>query len=234
MLELFYWPTIPGRGEFVRLVLEDLGLTYVDVARLDPDEGGGFEAVSAARQGAGFAPPILKDREQGLELNQTPMICAYLAESYGELPEHPTIRWQARAMACTIEDAVREAHDTHHPITVTRTYEEQQDAALAAAESFRNERLPSFVSYFERILDRNGGHLVASETTYVDLMLAQLWRGLSWAFPRRLARAEAPGIRELVARIEDRPKIRAYRASPRAIPFNMDGIFRRYPELDAD
>ena len=39
--ELHYWPRIQGRGEFVRLALEQAGAEYVDVARGPKSSGGG-------------------------------------------------------------------------------------------------------------------------------------------------------------------------------------------------
>jgi len=37
----------------------------------------------------------------------------------------------------------------------------------------------------------------------------------------------------LHGRVQERPRIAAYLASPRRIPFNEEGIFRHYAELDA-
>jgi hypothetical protein len=45
-----------------------------------------------------------------------------------------------------------------------------------------------------------------------------------------LATPELLALRE---RVRELPRIAAYLASGRRMPFNQDGIFRRYPELDA-
>ena len=237
--ELYYWPTIPGRGEFVRLVLEEAGALYVDVGRRPRNEGGGSEAVVAFYAGktAGhpvFAPPVLKFGE--LVLAQTAAICHFLGRRHGLSPHDEAGAAHALELQLTIADLVDEVHDTHHPISASLHYEDQKPAAKRRAANFVSERLPRFLDYFERVLRHNGGEvLVGASVSHADLSLFQALEGLAYAFPRAFARASetTPGVLALRERVRGRPRIAAYLASERRLPFNQAGIFRRYPELDA-
>jgi len=239
---LYYWPTIPGRGEFVRLLLEELGLPYVDVAR--SPEAGGVAAVAALRVGAGdgapaFAPPVLVPPGRGLEaaISQTAAIAAYLGETHGLAPADPIARAQCRAAMLTVMDVVAEAHDVHHPVATALVYEAQQAEALRRARWFVDERLGQRLRFFERLLDAGGGPwLVGAQLSYADFGLFQLLAGLEFAFPRAFASWSdvAPRQLELRAAVAERPNIAAYLRSSRRLPFSRQGIFRDYPELDGE
>ena len=237
--ELYYWPSIPGRGEFVRLVLEEAGVAYVDVGRRPRKEGGGVEAVLAFYQGTSaghpiFAPPVLRQGE--LVLAQTAAICDFLGRRHGLAPDDEAGRAHALELQLTIADLVDEVHDTHHPISASLYYEDQKPAAKRRAAHFVGERLPRYLEYFERVLRDNGsGVMVGKEPSHADLSLFQALEGLAYAFPRAFARAtgSTPGVLALRERVRARPRIAAYLASERRMPFNEEGIFRRYPELDA-
>lgn len=238
--KLYYWPMLPGRGEFVRLVLEEAGADYVDVARLPEDEGGGFAPLLAFVKGdppgqPGYAPPILVDGE--MVLAQSAAICAYIAERHGLAPDDEQGRKQALQLQLTVGDVSDEAHDTHHPISVALYYEDQKDAAQQAAQKFIDERMPRFLDYFERVIERSGGPwLMGDSLTYPDLSLFQLVEGLAYAFPRGFANVagDTPKVLSLRDRVAERPRIAAYLASERRLEFNEHGLFRHYPELDLD
>jgi glutathione S-transferase len=237
--ELYYWPNVPGRGEFVRLVLEDAGVRYDDVGRRPQREGGGVEAVVAywAGQREGhpvFAPPVLK--QDDLVLAQTAAICHFLGCRHGLAPDEEAGRMHALELQLTIADLVDEVHDTHHPISAALYYEDQKPAAKRRAKHFTSERLPRYLAYFERVLASSGsGVLVGAHVSHADLSLFQALEGLAYAFPRAFARssASAPGVLALREQVRARPRIAAYLASERRMPFNQEGIFRHYPELDA-
>ncbi|MGB5703731.1 MAG: glutathione S-transferase [Polyangiales bacterium] len=238
--QLYYWPILQGRGEFVRLVLEEAGAPYVDVARMPEAEGGGFKPLLAFVQGEQpghppYAPPVLVDGE--LVLAQSAAICAYLGERHGLAPDDPGRRKQALQLQLTVGDVADEAHDAHHPISAMLYYEDQKEAALQAAAKFREERLPNFLGYFERVIERSGGPwLMGGALTYPDLALFQLFEGLRYAFPNALADvcSSTPSVLALRDRVAARPRIADYLASPRRLPFNEHGVFRHYPELDSD
>lgn len=239
MYTLIYWSGLQGRGEFVRLVLEQAGVAYRDLARLPEDVGGGDKAVVAHLYGKGpgqpsFAPPILLDGD--FKLAQMPAICAYLAERHDLVAETATARSRALQLMLTVADVVNEAHDVHHPLGTSLYYEDQKDAALVAAKHFRKPRLATWLGYFEKVLADNGGvFLVGTQTSYVDLALFQLLEGLRYAFPKTMAPllTANPLVAALVERVSASARIAEYLASERRIPFNTDGIFRHYPELDA-
>jgi glutathione S-transferase len=232
--ELYYWPTIQGRGEFVRLALEAAGADYIDVAR----ESEGIAVMMRMMEHADhppFAPPFLRDGE--MVIGQTAAILLYLGARHGLAPKDPTGGLWTHQIQLTLSDFVAEAHDTHHPLGVGLYYEDQKQEALRRAQEFRDDRIPKFLNWFETILVRNPSgdrHLVGQSLTYADLSLFQVIEGLSYALPKATKRAlkKAPRVAALHAAVAERPRIKSYLASPRRIPFNEDGIFRRYPELD--
>ena len=235
---LYYWPTIQGRGEFVRLLLEDAGADYVDVARTK----GGMAAMSRFLAGneAGalpFAPPFVAVGDAVVA--QTANILAFLAPKLGLVPDDETLRAEASQIQLTIADVVGEAHDTHHPIAGGLYYEDQKREAKRRAEDFVKARMPKYLGWLEDVLARNaksgGQGLVGRELTYVDLSAFQVVAGLRYAFPNAMARLERklPRLVALHDRVAARPRIAAYLASERRLPFNQEGIFRRYPALDA-
>lgn len=234
--ELFYWPTIQGRGEFVRLALEQAGAEYIDVARAS-GPGRGMAAMQAlladeAIEHPPFAVPALRDGD--VLVAQTAAILLYLGPRLGLAPESEAGRLWTHQIQLTLADVVEEAHNTHHPVGSGLYYEDQKPEALRAAEHFL-ERLPRFLLWLETILQRSGGSwLVEDRLSYADLSAFQVVEGLRYAFPRatKAALAETPLLTGLVDRVRDLPNIAAYLKSDRRIPFNEQGIFRRYLELD--
>lgn len=235
--ELFYWPGIPGRGEFVRLALEAAGADYVDVAR-ESGPGMGVEAMLALLDDPElphppFAPPFL--RAGRLVIAQTANILFYLGPRLGLAPRAEAARLWAHQLQLTIADFVAEAHDTHHPLGAGLYYEEQKPAAKRRTKEFTAARMPKFLGYFERVLAAAGrGYMVGRNLTCADLSLFQVVAGLRYAFPKTMARLEPehPRLVALHDRVAAQPAVAAYLASPRRVPFNEEGIFRRYPELE--
>ncbi|TFZ02267.1 glutathione S-transferase [Ramlibacter henchirensis] len=238
--ELHYWPTIQGRGEFVRLALEAAGAPYSDVAR----EEGGMEAMehylsSADVRRPPFAPPFLVDGR--IVVAQTAAILMYLGPRLGLVGKSEADALWTHQLQLTIADFVTEVHDTHHPIASGLYYEEQQAEAQRRAADFRQSRLPKFMGWFEAVLERNprnaGGaapHLVGSRLSYADLSLFQVVEGLQYAFPKAARRVlkRAPLVATLHSGVAAHRRLGKYLASERRIAFNQQGIFRRYPELD--
>lgn len=231
--ELYYWTGIQGRGEFVRLALEDAGADYSDVAREQGDQVI-MPFLRGERSGARpFAPPFL--RSGRLVIAQVANILAYLGPRHGLAPASEAGRLQAMQLEQTITDAVAEAHDTHHPISNELYFADQRAEARKRAKAFREERIPKFLGYFEQILESGDGrHSVGRRHSYVDLSLFQLMSGLEYAFPKAMKKMQrrTTHLRALRDRVAERPNIAAYLTSERRIAFNEDGIFRHYPELD--
>jgi glutathione S-transferase len=238
--ELYYWPNIPGRGEFVRLALEEAGAHYVDVARRPESEGGGVKAMmKLMRDGNGLephAPPFLKVGDKLIA--QSANVLSYLAPRLHLVPDDEASRVSANQLQLTIADLVNEAHDVHHPIASSLYYEDQKTEAKRRAPIFLAERVPKFLGYFERVIEKNitgqGLHVLGAGVTYVDLSLFQLISGLTYAFPRGMKRIapKIPRLRALTEHVAARPRTAAYLASSRRLSFNEQGIFRHYPELD--
>jgi glutathione S-transferase len=238
--ELYYWPGIQGRGEFIRLALEEAGVPYVDVAKDPAGEAqavGKLQAVLGDAKAAhpAFAVPLLKAGD--LFISQTANILLYLGAHHGLAPADEAGRLWTHQLQLTIADWVGEIHDTHHPLGPTEYYQDQKPEAHKRTASFLKHRLPKYLGYFERVLKQNpsGDQFLAGSTlAYPDLSLFQLIEGLRYAFPRHQSRIETryPKVIGLHDRVSKRPRVAAYLVSGRRIPFNEDGLFRHYPELD--
>lgn len=228
--ELFYWPTIQGRGEFVRLALEEAGADYVDVAR---ERGGMERLMKLLKEGRhpSFAPPFLKAGE--LMIGQTSNILLFLGQHHGLAPLDEANGLWTHQLQLTIADLVAEVHDSHHPVSSSQYYEDQKPEARRRSAGFVKERIPKFLGYFERVLGKREW-LAGERLTYADLSLFQVIEGLRYAFPRAMEAMakDYPGLAGLRDRVAARPRIAAYLESPRRLPFSEEGIFRHYPELD--
>jgi glutathione S-transferase len=243
--QLHYWPGIPGRGEFVRLALEAGGADYVDVCRGDASDGLGVPAMlhyleDAAVPRPPFACPFLVDGR--LVIGQTAAILLYLGPRLALVPQGEADRLWAHQVQLTIADLVQEVHDLHHPIAGSLYYEDQKPEALRRAAEFRRERLAKFMAWFEAVLQRNRGNaarevprMIGGRLSYVDLSVFQLVDGLLYALPKATRRLlkDAPLVAALHAGVPRQRRLAAYLASERRLPFNEQGIFRHYPELDA-
>ncbi len=234
--ELFYWDGLQGRGEFVRLALEEAQAEYVDVAR-DPRGTAAMMAILGSKTEPliPFAPPFLRDGD--LIVSQVANILFYLGPKLGLAPRDEKLRFFANGLQMTIADCVAEVHDTHHPLATGQYYEDQKAAAKKRAADFIASRMPKYLGYFERVLQQNPAgamQAVGSELSYVDLSLFQLVDGLYYAFPRATRRLprQFPALSALHDAVQARPNIARYIESDRRLEFNESGIFRCYPELD--
>ena len=233
--ELYYWSEIQGRGEYVRLALEEAGADYDDVARQKGGEAKLMRMMEAPSiKTPPFAPPFLKAGK--LVIGQTANILLYLGGRHALAPKGEAGKLWVHQLQLTLADFVVEIHDTHHPIGTGLYYEDQKPEAQRRAQDFRGERLPKFLGYFERVLKQSGGpYLTGRRVSYADLSLFQVVAGLRYAFPKAMAKVETRHRRvcALHDAVAARPRIKTYLASDRRIPFNEMGIFRHYPELDA-
>ncbi len=234
--EFYYWPSIQGRGEFVRLALEEAGADYVDVARRPGKRG--VPAMMPFLEGKRglrppYAPPFLKAGK--LVIAQTAMILHYLGPRLGLSPRDEAGGLWLHQLQLTIADMVTHIHDTHHPVSGWLYYEQQRPAAILRTKDFWRYRVPKYLGYFERIVAKGGGpYVLGRRLSYVDLSLFQIVEGLRYAFPKRMKRFERkiPYLIELHDRVAKRPNTKAYLASKRRIPFSQWGIYRYFKELD--
>jgi len=233
--ELYYWPEIQGRGEFIRLALEEAGASYADVARRKGGEDRLVALLGSTRlDQPPFAPPFLKAGR--LMIAQTANILQYLGPRHGLAPKNEQGGLWVHQLQLTIADVVEEVHNTHHPIASALYYEQQRKEAKRYSREFWRRRPQKYLGYFERVLHRSGGPwLLGRRISYADLSLFQVVEGLRYAFPKSMRRLEPkiPGVVAVHDAVTERPRIAAYLASPRRIPFNEYGIFRHYKELDA-
>jgi glutathione S-transferase len=232
--QFYYWPQIQGRGEFVRLALEDAGASYDDVAR----KAGGMDKMLGMMNGRDkhppYAPPFLKAGK--LVIAQSAEILFYLGPRLKLAPREEAGRLWLHQLQLTVVDFVKEIHDTHHPIAGGLYYEDQKPEAKRFTDNFLKVRAPKYLGYFEKVLKKSGGATtLGRKVSYVDLSLFQLVEGLRYAFPNAMARiaCEVPRVVAVRDKLAERERIKTYLASPRRIPFNTMGVFRHYPELDA-
>src|SRR5205823_2244701 len=230
--EFYYWPTIQGRGEYVRLALEEAGADYTDVARSERGMTEMMKMMEARSGTPPFAPPFLKAGK--LVIGQTANILLYLGSRHGLAPKAEAGKLWVHQLQLTVTDLVAEIHDSHHPLGPSLYYEDQRGPAKKRSAEFWKERVPKYLGYFERLLQDNGFYLTGRRLSYADLSLFQIVEGLRYAFPKRMKAFErnTPGLLDLHDRVAARPGIKAYLASDRRIAFNEDGIFRRYRALD--
>ncbi|WP_375452273.1 glutathione S-transferase [uncultured Devosia sp.] len=231
--ELYYWTGIQGRGEYIRLALEEAGAPYRDVAREQGD--GVIEALAEQAQTPSFAPPVLKDGD--MVLGQVSAILLYLGEALDLAPQDRRLRLWVHQIQLTIADFVVEGHDAHHPLGAGQYYEDQKPEARRRSTDFRQQRVPKFLTWFETVLTRNplgSAHLAGDRISYADLSLFQIVAGLDYAFPKLMGRigGDYPNVRALHDAVAERPNISAYLRSQRRLPGNEDDLFRHYPELD--
>ncbi|MGO6819476.1 glutathione S-transferase [Rhizobium brockwellii] len=239
--ELYYWDGIQGRGEFVRLALEEAGADYIDITRQSGrgrGTGAMFEIMESENEPhIPFAPPFLKDGD--LIIPHVANILFYLGPKLGLAPENEGLRYVVNGLQLTVTDFVAEVHDTHHPIDMSLYYEDQKQEAKARSAAFIRDRIPKFLGYFERVLQQNPkgpDHIVGDAPTYVDLSLFQVIEGLTYAFPKAMAnhKAEYPALLALHDAVAKRPNIARYLKSSRRLGFSEEGIFRHYPALDGE
>ena len=233
--ELYYWPDTPGRGEFIRLALEEGDAVYADVARSKSGMAKMMKLLNGAGAHPPFAPPFLKLGKEIIA--QTANILLFLGGRLGLAPASEAGKLWTHQLQLTIADFVDEIHDTHHPIASSLYYEDQKREGKRRAADFRKNRMPKYLDYFEDVLKRNPQgerFLVGSRVTYADLSLFEIVGGLNYAFPRAFAREARrhKRIMTLAERVKERPRIAAYLASPRRLPYDQVGIFRHYRELD--
>jgi len=251
--ELLYHPGIPGRGEFIRLAFEAAGVPYTDVAN---DQKNGYDTVrkicmnqqeeSIDGNPPVFCPPCLRvpgagqDGKSALVISQTPNILFYLGERIGMVPEGDEVaKYYVNQVALTALDLNNEVHDTHHPIAVMKYYEDQKDESLKKATDVRENRIPKYLSYFNRVLKHNqpsgnGKYLVGDRLTYADTTVWQLLDGCFFAFPKEMA-ARTKEYPDLLVTFYENIKtehgVKEYLRSERRLKYSM-GVFRHYPELD--
>ena len=217
--ELYYWPSIQGRGEFIRLALEDAGADYVDVAR---KKNGVELMLKKLKQHRVFAPPFLCHGK--VVVAHTALILHYLGPRLGLAPKADTARLRLHQLQLTITDFLVEVHDTHHPIANSLYYEDQKAESLRRAKLFREQRIPKFLGYFET--------QATLPFSYVSLSLFQVMEGLRYAFPNAMQKTNYQNLARLHETVRERKKLKSYLMSKRRIPFNQSGLFRYYPELD--
>jgi glutathione S-transferase len=232
--ELWYWSGIPGRGEFVRLALEEARADYRDIALTEHGDEKMMAQMKAETHTPPLAPPFLKAGK--LTIAQTANILLFLGERHGLAPKADAGRFWVHQLQLTLADLVAEVHDAHYPVASGLYYEDQKPEAAKRSKNFREERLPKYLCYFDGILERNGTEWLAGKrVSYADLSLFHVVEGLRYAFPNTMKKLEKKygQLALLHDRVAKRPRIAAYLASNRRQPFNTEGIFRHYPELDA-
>jgi len=230
--QLWYWPDLPGRGEFIRLFCEAGEVDYTDMAR---EQGADalVEHMHGLEGRRPFAPPYIED--DGIVVGQTPLVLQYLSDKHGLGSGEMETDLQLFQLQIDIADFVEEVHSVHHPIAHDLFYADQMDAAFEKAGYFRAQRIPKFLIHFDNAIAAGGGPFsLGQQWSHVDTSLFQLMEGLDYAFPNYMKEMQGSwphleGLQGIVPEIEP---LAEYLASERRIEFSEDGIFRHYEELD--
>lgn len=238
--QLYYWPGIQGRAEFIRLALEEGGADYQDVALVPESKGGGVPAILKMLQARSdprppFAVPVLRAGRRLIA--QTPNILLFLGGPLKLAPADEAGRLWIQQLILTMLDLYVEIFHTHHPLGDGYAYEEQKAAARRRTRDFLKVRLPKFMTYFEHVLTCNRAHapwIAGARLTYADLSMAQVLAGLNYAFPKATGRAlrKRPRLARLQDAVFARPRIARYLRSGRRVPFSNEDLVRHYPSLD--
>tara|TARA_A100001391_G_scaffold7621_5_gene4898 strand:+ start:10017 stop:10736 length:720 start_codon:yes stop_codon:yes gene_type:complete len=234
--QLFYWPSIPGRGEFVRLFMEAAELEYEDVARTDGADALVEDLHARGGEEGGirpFAPPYLVDDD--VVIGQTALILLYLSDKEGLGSGDLATDLKLMQVQMDIADLVEEIHGSHHPIAPSLYYADQMDAAFEKAADLRATRIPKYLIHFDNALAANGGpFMLGDQWSHVDTSLFQLMEGLDYAFPNYMAQMQGTwaNLEALQTAVPDIEGLAPYLASERRMEFNEDGLFRHYEELD--
>ncbi|MCB2067741.1 MAG: glutathione S-transferase [Erythrobacter sp.] len=231
-LELWYWPEIPGRGEFIRLFCAAGEIDYVDMARVENADAL-VEHMHALEGMRPFAPPYIVDGD--VVIGQTPLILQYLSDREGLGSGEMEVDLKLFQLQMDIADFVQEVHSVHHPIASELHYADQMAEAFDRAQNFRANRLPKYLIHFDNALAANGGPFsLGQQWSHVDTSLFQVMEGLDYMFPNYMAAMQGswPYLEGLQGAVPEIDGLADYLASEERIEFNENGIFRHYEELD--
>ncbi|KAK6865519.1 glutathione S-transferase domain-containing protein [Apiospora arundinis] len=241
--ELIYYTGVPGRGEHVRLILEEAGAAYEDTQFLSFDKARENVTHWLGAGGHGnphyFAPPLFKHGD--LVISQTPNILLYLGPKLGLAGSQKDDVYRVNALALTALDGLsNEVHDSHHPIAVMLPYEDQKEESRRRSQYWIQNRLPSHLDYWQKVLKSDKGSpgpwLLGETFTYADLVLFQCLDGTMYAFPKAMKQARESGKYDKVFKlwedVKTRPNIATYLCSGRRQKYQDWGIYRHYPDND--
>lgn len=256
--KLIYPAPFPGRGEHIRLLLEEAGIPYTEGTVEEWQTLKSPESLGDDLNTPLFAPPFLQYGD--LTISQTPNILQFLAKQFdlaGD-PKDQYALYRINGLALTALDGLsNEVHDCHHPLGGNFYYEDAKDESLKRSRDYLKSRLPAFLGYLERVLQGKasgeGVWLHGDCFTYADLVLFQVGvgshhedlrlttlkclDGTKHQFPNAVKQAENSGqydrVFKLYQAVQERPKIKAYLQSDRRLKYG-NGVYRHYPELDVD
>ena len=195
--ELYYWPGIQGRGEFVRLALEEAGAPYVDVAR-ERGPGRGVAALITDAEGRRRRARAVRAavpqgrRDRRLARRQHPRLSA--PRSSASRRRRKRCVSSPNGLQLTVTDFVAEVHDTHHPISNDLYYEDQKKEAKARATAFLDHRLPKFLALLRARAGEQPRGRRPCRRRRLDRrrsVAVPVAEGVIYAFPRAMARFAA-------------------------------------------
>ncbi|CAG2239709.1 glutathione S-transferase-like isoform X1 [Mytilus edulis] len=224
--ELFYHHFLIGRSAYIRLIFEELGIPYKDMIKSKEDIMKYFYSKDKL---AGFPvlfPPVI--RKGDFQLGQTSVICKYLGEKYGLVPDNEQDKWRADMINTELHDYLAQGRLAFHGINPTASYFTQVEETKPYIERFAAERIPKYLSYFESVLKYNNGgkgFLFGDKLTYVDLTLFWVLKATEASYPDAWKSADCcPLLKLFRDRIERRPNIAAYLNSDRFVPLENNSM----------
>jgi len=231
MWQILYWPAKDadgkvaagaGRAEYLRVLFEEAGVPYQDVTA-------GLRAFFwqnlEAQPYPALAPPAI--RKNNFILGQTAVCAKRLAMEFGFYPTDEDDAAHAEQIVTTVHEYIAEGRSAFHPVKNTMSYHDQKEEAKPYIAAFKADRLPRYMTNFERFLKANrggGGFFVGDSLSYVDLQVMVMLQVTRSQFPDAWEALDAKLLKDHLAQMEARPRIKAYLLSDRKQPFAGDSM----------
>lgn len=226
-----------GRGEFLRLLLEDAGVKYNDSGDDLYGPTGMMDAFRGSPQAVDaeaskfpfpiFFPPALWHRPADGEevlINQVGACMIYLGDTLSYAPRSTAERARANCIMMNALDYISEGRCSFHPVKNSMSYNDQKEEGDKASKVFSKERMPLFLHHFNKVVVKNGGSKKpiagGTEVTYADFCLFHVLDATAEQFnsdqyDKAWDTAAVPALKEYYEWMKSRPKLQAYFKSDR-------------------
>jgi glutathione S-transferase len=230
--------TLKGRGEFLRLMLEDKCLKYEDTDDNLYGPKGMMDCFRGSAEAVGeegaikipspiFFPPAIWHRPAGGEeviINQVGACMTYLGEVLGYSPKTPAELARAQCILLNALDYISDGRKSFHPVKDTMSYNDQKEEGDKASKEFAKTRMMIWLAHFEKVVNNFGSSAPVaggSNITYADFALFHVLGATVAQFNNEkyeMAWDKSPvtALKEYYEWMKKRPSLHAYLTSGRA------------------